>query len=65
MDNATNFIFMVSVHRNSILTDAVIYLLQKHSTCFGCTSHPSSGIHKTVTLFHPYKECQLWKFTNT
>ena len=28
---------------------ADIYLLQNHSTCFGCLSHPSSGGHKTVT----------------
>jgi hypothetical protein len=28
---------------------AGIYLLQSHSTCFGCPSHPSSGVHKTVT----------------
>ena len=28
---------------------AGIYLLQNHSTCFGCPSHPSSGEHKTVT----------------
>jgi hypothetical protein len=28
---------------------AGIYLLQNHSTCFGCSSHPSSGVHKTVT----------------
>jgi len=27
---------------------AGIYLLQNHSTCFGCLSHPSSE-HKTVT----------------
>jgi len=27
---------------------AVIYLLYNYSTCFGCQSHPSSGIHKTV-----------------
>jgi len=26
-----------------------IYLLQNHSTWFGCPSHPSSGVHKTVT----------------
>ena len=45
-----------SVHRNSILIRsnkmqqyAGIYLLQNHSTCFGCPSHPSSGVHKTVT----------------
>jgi len=28
---------------------AGIYLLQNHSTCFGCPSHTSSGVHKTVT----------------
>jgi len=28
---------------------AGIYLLQNYSTCFGCLSQPSSGIHKTVT----------------
>jgi len=45
-----------SVHRNSILIrynkmqqSAGIYLLHNHSTYFGCPSHRSSGIHKTVT----------------
>jgi hypothetical protein len=28
---------------------AGIYLLQNHSTYFGCPSHTSSGVHKTVT----------------
>jgi len=28
---------------------AGIYLLQNYSTCFECPSHPSSGVHKTVT----------------
>ena len=28
---------------------AGIYLLQNHSTCFGCPSNPSSGVHQTVT----------------
>ena len=28
---------------------AGIYLLQNHSTCFGCLSHPLSGVHKMVT----------------
>ena len=45
-----------SAHRNAILIRsnktqkiAGVYLLQNHSTCFGCPSHPSSGVHKTVT----------------
>jgi len=44
-----------SVHRNSILIRsnkmqqyAGIYLLQNHYKCFGCPSHPSSGVHRTV-----------------
>jgi len=28
---------------------AGIYLLQNHSTCFGCPLHPSSRVHKTVS----------------
>ena len=28
---------------------AGIYILQNHSACFGCPSHPSSGVHETVT----------------
>ena len=28
---------------------AGVYLLQNYSTCFGCLSHPSSGVHQTVT----------------
>ena len=45
-----------SVHRDSILIRsnkmqqyADIYLLQIYSTCFGCPSHPSSGVHEIVT----------------
>ena len=25
-----------------------VYLLQNYCTCFGCLSHPSSGVHQTV-----------------
>ena len=53
---ATIFYIHGSVHRNSILIRsnkmqqyAGIYLLQNYSTCFGCPSHPSSGVRKTVT----------------
>ena len=45
-----------SVHRDSILIRfnemqqyAGVYLLQYYSTCFWCLSHPSSGVHQTVT----------------
>jgi len=52
------YIFYIrgSVHRNSILIRsnkmqqyAGVYLLQNDTTCFSCPSHPSSGVHKTVT----------------
>ena len=52
----SDFYIHRSVHRNSILTRsnkmqqyAGIHLLQNHSTCFGCLSTPSSGVHQTVT----------------
>jgi len=38
-----------------------IYLPENHSTCFQCPSHPSSGVHKTVTAAsgtgHITKQC--------
>ena len=40
------FILMRS---NKMQQNAGIYLLQNHSTCFGCPSNPSSGVRKTVT----------------
>jgi hypothetical protein len=33
---------------NEIQQYADIYLLLNYSTCFGCLSRPSSGLHKTV-----------------
>ena len=46
-----------SVHRWSILItvqrdatqSSLFIILQVHCTCFECQSHPSSGLHKTVT----------------
>ena len=44
------------MHRDSLLIRsnkmqlyAGIYLLQNYCVCFGCPSHLSSGVHKTVT----------------
>ena len=39
----------VLIRYNKMQQYAGIYLLQNHSTYFGCPSHPSSGVHKTVT----------------
>ena len=46
-----------SVHRSSVLTivqtdatqSSLFIILQVHFTCIGCQTHPSSGVHKTVT----------------
>ena len=42
-------ILYILIRSNKMQQYAGIYLLQNHSTCFGCPSHSSSGVHKTVT----------------
>ena len=44
---------------------SLFIILQVHSTCFGCQSHPLSGVHKTVTtasgtghIFYAATSCQ-------
>jgi hypothetical protein len=37
------------IRSNKMQQNARIYLLQNHSTCFGCPPHPLSGVHNTVT----------------
>jgi len=32
---------------------AGVFLLQNYSTCFGCLSHPSSGVHRNCN-------CSFW-----
>ena len=39
----------VLIRSNKMQQHAGIYLLENHSTCFGCPSDPSSGVHKTGT----------------
>ena len=39
----------ILIRSNKMQQYAGIYLLQNQSTCLGCPSHPSSGVHKTVT----------------
>ena len=40
--------FLIIVQRDATQSSLLI-ILQVHSTCFGCQTHPSSGVHKTVT----------------
>ena len=46
----------ILIRSNKMQQYAGIYLLQNHSTCFVCPSHPSSGVHKT--------NCSLWYSNN-
>jgi len=39
----------ILIRSNKMQQYAGIYLLKNYSTSFGCPSHPSSGVHKTVT----------------
>ena len=39
----------ILIRSNEMQRYAGVYSLQNYSTCFGCLSHPSSGVHKTVT----------------
>ena len=41
--------FLGLIRSNKMQQYAGIYLLQNYSACFGCLSHPSSGVYKTVT----------------
>jgi len=40
---------LITVQRDATQSSQFI-ILQVHSTCFGCQPHPSSGVHKTVTI---------------
>ena len=40
---------IILIRSNEMQQYAGIYLPQNYSTCFGCLSHPSSGVHQTVT----------------
>jgi len=41
--------YEILIRSNKMQQYADIYLLQNYSTYFGCPSHPSSGVLKTVT----------------
>jgi len=42
-------IVTILIRSNEMQQYAGVYLLQNYSTCFGRLSHPSSGVHQTVT----------------
>jgi len=47
--SVTGLMDFILIRSNYMQQYAGIYLLHMYSTCFGCPSHPSSGVHKTVT----------------
>ena len=51
----TNKYIHILIRSNEMQQYAGIYLLQNHSTCFGCLSHPSSGVHQTVNVVIKFK----------
>ena len=50
MDIVKEYIYIyILIRSNDMQQYAGVYLLQNCSTCFGCLSHPSSGVQGTVT----------------
>jgi len=41
--------FILIIVKRDATQSSLFIILQVHSACFGCQSHPSSGVHKTVT----------------
>ena len=39
----------ISIRSNEMQQYVCVYLPQNYSTLFGCLSHPSPGVHQTVT----------------
>ena len=39
----------ILIRSNEMQQNAGVYLLQNYSTCFGCLSHPTSGVHQSIT----------------
>jgi len=40
---------VLTIVQRDATQSSLFIILQVHSTCFGCQTHPSSGVHKTVT----------------
>ena len=40
---------LLIIVQRDVTKNSLFIILQVQSTCFGCQTHPSSGLHKTVT----------------
>ena len=45
---ASKLYFIINNQHDAALNSLTYYSLRDYSTCFGCSLHPSSGVHKTV-----------------
>jgi len=43
-------IFIINNQRDAALNSLVYYSVRDYSTCFRCSLHPSSGVHKTIDV---------------
>jgi len=42
--------FVLIIVQRYATQSSLFIILQVHCTCFGCQSHPSSGVHKSVSI---------------
>ena len=58
MSTVTSFI--INNQRDAALSSLIYYSLRDHSTCFGCSLHPSSAVHKTVDSITGTSRVSVW-----
>ena len=51
---------IINNQRDATLSSLIYYLLRDYSTCFGCSLHPSSGIHKNVVTTNGTGHASEW-----
>ena len=51
---------IINNQRDAALSSPIYYPLRDYSTCFGCSLHPSSGVHKTVDAITGTSHVSVW-----
>ena len=57
--------FIINHQRDAALSSLIYYLLRDHSTCFGCSLHPLSGMHQTVVTNNGTSHVSEWRRLNS
>jgi len=52
--------FIINNQRDAALSSLIYYSLRDYSRCFGCSVHPSSGVHKTVDAITSTSHASVW-----